>query len=76
MESETDQYKYKVSPMDMVIKYFAVIMAAAYIGIGVALITRSGLINIDGVYALPLGIILIAYGIVRAFKIFQRYFQK
>jgi hypothetical protein len=76
MKTETDQYKMSPSPMDMVIKYFGVIMAAAYIGIGVALITRSGLMNISGTYALPLGILLIAYGLVRAFKVYQRYFQK
>ena len=74
METETDEYK--VTGMDMVIKYFGIIMAAAYICIGAALITRPDLININGAYALPLGILLIAYGLFRAFKVYQRYFQK
>jgi hypothetical protein len=45
-------------------------------GIGAALITRPDIININGAYALPLGILLIAYGLFRAFKVYQRYFQK
>ncbi|HEY9005312.1 hypothetical protein [Ohtaekwangia sp.] len=74
MKTESDEYK--VTGMDMVIKYFGLIMAVAYIGIGAAVITRPDIINIHGPYALPLGILLIAYGLFRAFKVYQRYFQK
>ena len=74
MVTETDEYN--VTGMVMVIKYFGLIMAAADLGLGGALITRPDLININGAYALPLGILLIAYGLFRAFKVYQRYFQK
>lgn len=75
MKTESDEYK--TTGMDMVVKYFGAIMALAYIGIGVAMISQStASFNIPRMYATPLGILLVVYGVFRGYKIYQRYFQK
>ncbi len=77
MKTGSDEYKTTGTGMEMVVKYFGMIMALAYIGIGGLIIARSDeMFNITGKYAVPLGIVLIVYGIFRSYKIYQRYFQK
>lgn len=74
---KTGSDEYKTTGMEMVVKYLAVIMALAYVVIGALLIARSGsMVNITGKYTVPLGVILIGYGIFRCYKTYQRYFQK
>jgi hypothetical protein len=75
MKMESDEYK--TTGLEAVVKYLGAIMALAYIGIGAMFIARSETVfHVPGEYAVPLGILLIAYGLFRGYKVYQRFFQK
>ncbi len=54
-------------------KYFGLIMAMVYVGAGIALLLRAGdSLRIPNQYAIPLGIIMIAYGAFRGYNAFKK----
>jgi hypothetical protein len=72
----TNPNEVKMSPFDVVIKYLAGAMAVLYIVIGTAILLRSPVFfNLPGRYSWMLGLLLIAYGIFRGYKVYQRYFK-
>lgn len=75
MDTESDPYK--PTSTEMVTKYFGVIMVLGYIAIGVTMVLPSSRVfNLPRMYAVPLGILMIAYGIFRGYKLYQRHFTK
>lgn len=53
-------------------KYFSILMAFIYIVLGVFVIVQQ---TYNLAYKIPLGIVLIAYGLFRAFSNYQKYFR-
>lgn len=51
-------------------KYFAIVMAFIYIALGIFLLVQD---KFNLAYKIPLGIVLIAYGLFRAFSTYQKY---
>lgn len=51
-------------------KYFAILMAFIYIVLGIFLLVQQ---KFNLAYKIPLGIVLIAYGLFRAFSTYQKY---
>jgi len=63
--------------MFSVIKYFAALMCLVYVLLGAGLIWGSReIFNVSSKYSMPMGSILIAYGILRGYRIYQKYFVK
>lgn len=50
-------------------KYFAILMAFIYVVLGVFLLVQH---TFNLAYKIPLGIVLIAYGLFRAFNAYQK----
>ncbi len=60
-----------------VMKYFGLFMVVAYIILGVVVIKiPQGTINITSSHQTTLGLLFIAYGLYRLFKIYRQYFRK
>jgi hypothetical protein len=58
------------------LKYFGLLMSLIYIGTGVIILFRGKEVyNIPEMYSLPLGSLLIAYGLFRGYKVFGKYFK-
>lgn len=56
-------------------KYFEVFMCVIYATLGIAVLLMSQeLFTIPAVYSIPLGSTLIAYGIFRGYRVYQKYF--
>lgn len=73
MKHEMDEYK--MTPWANVLKYMGFLMALLYVATGVAVAWKSEeLFNIPGKYALPIGGVLIGYGIFRFYRLYQKYF--
>lgn len=53
-------------------KYFAILMAFIYIVLGVLLLVQQ---TFTLAYKIPLGIVLIAYGLFRVYTTYQKYFR-
>lgn len=53
-------------------KYFSILMAFIYVALGIFLLVQQ---TYTLAYKIPLGIILIAYGLFRAFSNYQKYFR-
>lgn len=53
-------------------KYFSILMAFIYVALGIFLLVQQ---TFTLAYKIPLGIILIAYGLFRAFSTYQKYFR-
>ncbi len=54
-------------------KYIQGAMALVYILLGLAVLWKSDtLFNLKSGYAVPLGLVLIAYGLIRGFRAYQR----
>ena len=69
-----DQY---MTTFDIVMKYLGILMAIVYVTAGITVLYRSNQVSgIPGPYVVPLGIGLMAYGIFRAYRLYQRYFKK
>jgi hypothetical protein len=56
-------------------KYAGLLVAALYLIIGIVVLLRSNYLSSlpDGT-AVPLGILLILYGLFRGYRVYQRYF--
>ena len=53
-------------------KYFAIVMAFIYVVLGTFLLIQQ---TFTLAYKIPLGIVLILYGLFRAFNTYQKYFR-
>jgi hypothetical protein len=63
--------------MFSVIKYFEVLMCVVYVLLGSAMIWGPmELFHAPSKYTLPMGSILIAYGLFRGYRIYLKYFVK
>ena len=72
MKHDADQY---MTMFDVVMKYIGMLMAAIYVGVGIAVLRSSELFNIPQHFILPLGLALILYGIFRGYRTYQKYFR-
>jgi hypothetical protein len=71
---KTENEDRKLAPAKMVSLIFGIVMVVLYIGLGTTIIFYPpGFLNLPGSYSTALGIMLIVYGIFRAYKIYQRY---
>jgi hypothetical protein len=67
----------KLAIADLVSKCFGILMVVLYFIIGTTIIFRAPeMRNIPQHYAIIFGILLILYGIFRAYKLYQKYFSK
>ena len=65
--------EHKWPTFQVILKYFQGFMALVYVLLGIAIFWKSEqLFNIPGSYSVPLGTILIAYGIIRGYRVYQR----
>jgi hypothetical protein len=65
--------EYKWPTFQVIMKYFQGFMALVYVLLGIAIFWRSEqLFHIQTTYSIPLGTILIAYGIIRGYRVYQR----
>jgi hypothetical protein len=63
--------------MISVVKYFAALMCVVYLLLGAAMIWGpKEIFNVQSKYALPMGSILIVYGLFRGYRVYQKYFVK
>ena len=63
--------------MISVVKYFAALICVVYILLGVALIWGpEEVFPVHSKYAMPMGSILIVYGLFRGYRVYQKYFTK
>jgi len=73
MKSEPDHLK--VTPLDVIMKYFGLALASIYVIVGTVMIWNTALFNIPTQYALPLGSLLAAYGLFRGYRVYTKYFK-
>jgi hypothetical protein len=63
--------------MVSMVKYFAALMCVVYLLLGAAMIWGSKeVFNVQSKYSLPMGSILIAYGLFRGYRVYQKYFVR
>lgn len=53
-------------------KYFSIVMAFIYVVLGIALLVQQ---TFKFHYKVPLGIVLIVYGLFRTYSTYQKYFR-
>jgi len=67
--------EYKWPTFQVILKYFQAFMALVYVVLGIAIFWKSEqLFNLPSTYSIPLGTILISYGIIRGYRVYQRNF--
>ena len=49
-------------------------MSLLYIGLGIVVLWNRETINLPKLYSISLGVLLIAYGTFRTYRIYQKYF--
>jgi len=65
---------FKWTALDKVMKYLGILTTVIYIGMGiVVLVSSNKLFNIPDRYALPLGSLLLVYGLFRAYRVYQSF---
>jgi hypothetical protein len=65
------------SGFSMIMKCIEMIMSIVYVTVGALVIWRAvELFHIPNQYSLPLGSMLIAYGLFRTYRVYQKYFKK
>jgi hypothetical protein len=75
MKQTSDEFK--ITPGGGVVKYLGLLMAVVYIGVGGLIIMGpSAQFNIPDKYTLPLGSLLLAYGLFRGYRVYAKYFTK
>jgi hypothetical protein len=71
----TKSLDHRMTPLQHVMKYFGFLMAALYVVMGVVVVWRSDeIFNIPDKYAIPLGSLLVLYGLFRLYRLYQKYF--
>ncbi|HEX6226633.1 MAG TPA: hypothetical protein VFZ52_19565 [Chryseolinea sp.] len=74
MKGGANQY---MTTFEVVMKYLGILMAVIYVVGGVTVLVRSQtLTSIPEAYSTPLGAALMAYGLFRGYRLYQRYFKK
>lgn len=53
-------------------KYFSILMAFIYIALGIVVLVQQ---SFTITYKVPLGIVLIVYGLFRTYSTYQKYFH-
>ncbi len=67
--------EFKWPTFQVILKYFQGFMALVYILLGLAIFWKSeALFRIPETYSIPLGTILVSYGIIRGYRVYQRNF--
>ncbi len=75
MKAKSDESN--TNAFSMIMRYIEIGMAIVYIIVGALVIWRSAeLFNISNQYALPLGSMLMVYGVFRVYRIYQKYFKQ
>jgi hypothetical protein len=65
--------KKKDRGLNDIMKYLGILMALLYVALGVIIVSGpSTYFDIPVTYALPLGSMLIVYGLFRAYRIYQK----
>lgn len=73
---KTDHEEYRVSPLESAMKYFGALLVVAYVMVGLGMLVRpDGLFDIPPTWALPLGSMLVVYGVYRGYRFYQKYFR-
>lgn len=74
MKAKSDETN--TNAFSMIMKYIEIGMAIVYIIVGALVIWRSAeLFKISNQYSLPLGSMLMVYGVFRFYRIYQKYFK-
>lgn len=75
MESKPEGYK--VTKVDLVIRSFGLIVPLLYIGVGILILWNSAELfpKLPAKYSLPAGGLMIAYGIFRGYRVYQKIFN-
>ncbi|MBA4055044.1 MAG: hypothetical protein C0490_10055 [Marivirga sp.] len=60
---------------EVVLKYFGILMTVVYEIIGIALLTQPRRFSIPPQYTVPLGIALMGYGVLRGYRVYQKYYR-
>lgn len=60
---------------DVILKYFGILMMLVYELVGITLLIQPGRFSIPKEYTFPLGIALMGYGILRAYRVYQKYYK-
>ena len=67
----------KWTALDKAMKYLGILTTIVYIGLGiVVLITSNRFLPIPERYILPLGSLLIVYGLFRAYRVYHSIFKE
>jgi hypothetical protein len=67
--------EHKWSPYQSVLKYFEGLMAVVYLVLGIVFLWKANvLFNIPPHYAIPFGVVMIAYSIFRGYQVYQKFF--
>lgn len=68
---------FKWTALDKVMKYLGIFTTIIYIGMGiVVLVSSNKLFNIPERYSLPLGSLLLVYGLFRAYRVYNSFFKE
>ena len=66
---------FKEPGLQVVMKYFEMLMSLLYVALGIGILSKSdALALLPKKIAIPLGCILIAYGLFRGYRVYRRYF--
>ena len=68
---------FKWTALDKGMKYLGILTTVIYIGMGiVVLVSSNELFNIPDRYSLPLGSLLLVYGLFRAYRVYRSFFKE
>jgi hypothetical protein len=60
---------------EIILKYFGILMTFVYEIMGVTLLIQPGYFAIAKQYTVPLGIALMGYGVLRGYRVYQKYYK-
>lgn len=60
---------------DVILKYFGILMMLVYEIVGITLLIQPGRFSIPKEYTFPLGIALMGYGVLRGYRVYQKYYR-
>ena len=67
----------KANTFGAIMKGAEMIMSVVYVAVGVLVVWRAvDLFHIPNQYSMPLGSMLIAYGLFRTYRVYQKYFKR
>ena len=76
MRQTSDEFK--INPGGAIMKYLGLLMAVVYIAVGglIIFVGPTTQFNIPDQYILPLGLALLAYGLIRGYRVYTKHFTK